>query len=177
MVSANCSGDEFHLQGCTSFQLLHSDMCATDQTVFLGCVGKWFACIECNIVVTLCIYCVVMIIIGTPTVPQNLHIQEALCTSLSLTWREPNSRGSPITHYSIRLRKYNSTWNEIQVKDTLQMIKLKDLQHSSLYEIQASASNVIGSSGYSDVIYAWTSSPGWEQILHVGRDWCVFWCD
>ena len=112
------------------------------------------------------VYCVVMVIIGTPTAPQNLHIQETLCASLSLTWREPNDRGSPITHYSIRFRKYTSsvaTWSEVQVNtsiDTLQMVKLKSLQHSSLYVVKVSASNVIGSSGYSDDIYAWTSTPG-----------------
>ena len=41
VLSTNCTGDEFHLQGCDSFQLLHSNTCDSQQTINLGCVGKF----------------------------------------------------------------------------------------------------------------------------------------
>ena len=40
VAPTDCTGDEFHLQGCTLFQFQHYNSCASEQNVILGCVGK-----------------------------------------------------------------------------------------------------------------------------------------
>lgn len=39
--STDCTGDEFHLQSCSSFQFQQRNMCTSGQTVVLTCVGKY----------------------------------------------------------------------------------------------------------------------------------------
>ena len=38
--STDCTGDEFHLQSCSSFQFQQRSMCTSGQTVIQTCVGK-----------------------------------------------------------------------------------------------------------------------------------------
>jgi hypothetical protein len=40
VASTNCTGDEFHLQSCASFQFQQSNLCTSGQNVMLTCVGK-----------------------------------------------------------------------------------------------------------------------------------------
>ena len=40
VASTDCTGDEFHLQSCISFQFQHNNLCTSGQNVMLTCVGK-----------------------------------------------------------------------------------------------------------------------------------------
>lgn len=96
-------------------------------------------------------------------IPHAVHARSVLCSNLVLSWRAPNDRGSPITGYYVRLS--SSFWSEIRINtsstDPLQIeARLGDLLPATLYEIQVSAGNQVGNSSFSEITYAWTSSPG-----------------
>ena len=102
---------------------------------------------------------------GTPNAPYAPQVSGASCSSLTLSWKSPENRGSSITHYFVRYKpSTNDDWNEVNVSsiltDTLEITTLENLLPMTLYEIQINAVNAIGNSSYSDITYAWTTSPG-----------------
>ena len=104
--------------------------------------------------------------IGVPMIPHAVHVHNVSCSTLLLSWRVPNDRGSPITGYYIRYKQSASTiWSKIRISssstDPLQTeAKLENLLPATLYEIQINAGNEIGNSSFSEITYAWTASPG-----------------
>ena len=98
--------------------------------------------------------------------PHALRIHSTSCSTLFLSWKVPGDRGSPITSYCIRYKQTTSTaWSEIKISsnstDPLQIeARLENVLPATLYEIQVSAANEIGNSSLSEIIYAWTTSPG-----------------
>ena len=107
--------------------------------------------------------------LGTPTVPHAPNVDSTLCSSLTLTWKVPNNRGSPITHYTVRYRQPSlDAWNEVNVSgkpSNVQVTTLENLLPTTLYVIQVSAANEVGNSGFSDVTNAWITYPG-TSVLH-----------
>lgn len=48
-----------------------------------------------------------------------------------------------------------------------QITTLENLLPTALYEVQVSAANEIGNSSFSDITYAWTTSPGKSMLLQL----------
>lgn len=99
-------------------------------------------------------------------VPHAVRAHNTSCSTLNLSWRIPNDRGSPITGYCIRYKLSASTiWSEMKISssstDPLQIeARLESLVPAMLYEIQVNAGNKVGNSSFSEILYTWTTSQG-----------------
>ena len=93
-------------------------------------------------------------------VPHAIHVHNVSCSTLFLSWRTPSDRGSLITSYYIRYRQSASTiWDEIEISSSSTEARLENLLAATLYEIQINAGNEVGNSSFSEIMYAWTTSP------------------
>ena len=94
-------------------------------------------------------------------IPHAVHVLNVSCSTILLSWRPSSDRGSPITSYYIQYRQSASTiWSETRISSNSTEARLENLLSAMLYEIQVSAGNEVGNSSFSEVTYAWTTSPG-----------------
>ena len=99
-------------------------------------------------------------------IPHAIHAHNVSCSTLNLSWKVPDGRGSHIVGYRIRYKQSASTiWSEIKISssstDPLQIeARLENLIPATLYEIQVNAGNEVGNSSFSEILYAWTAFPG-----------------
>lgn len=96
--------------------------------------------------------------------PHTLRVYNISCSTLYLSWEQPDDRGSLITSYFIRYKYLASnSWSEITVSSSSANpkieAKLNSLLPTTLYEIQVGAGNEVGNGSFSETVYAWTTAP------------------
>jgi len=102
---------------------------------------------------------------GTPSTPKRPRVIRSDCQSVSVSWTAPRSNGGhSVSSYMLRYRPVGSDsrvmWQAVPLSSDKMQTTLTGLSPGQTYLLSMSASNIVGTSPYSESTVAPTNPPG-----------------